>query len=332
MPIDRTQELHNYNKRGNRNSYKKFSPNTSDRSFDIEMGVIGDNSQDLFFKEIEGIRASITKITRYTDDLKRLHTQALTTLYADDGARANRDIEELTIRITEISNSVRRKLKKIGAENEQMANNVSKGNANLRIRTNQVAQLSKKFMDVMRNYQQVQTENKQKHIQQLERQYKIVRPDATQEELEKLREQQGSSLMSQQIFTITNVDDARELLDDMQERHNEIMVLEKSMLELHQLFMDISLLIDQQGDMINTIESQVEQATEYTSNAVVQLKSAVEHQKSVRKKKWYLLIFFLIILAIGGVLLWFYVIQPFLNQRNSQSSNIKTGQNTIVNN
>jgi t-SNARE complex subunit (syntaxin) len=288
------------------------------------MGVIRENADAGFLKQIDVVRGSIRRISEYCDELEKLHRHALTTLYADDAARTSRDIEELTLKVSDKSNGVRRLLKKLGAENEQLATKANRGDADLRIRSNQVAQSTKKFMDIMRRYQDIQTTYKQKCRQQLQRQYKIVRPDASEEELEKVVESKGSSLMSQQIFTIANADDAQQLIEDMQDRHNDIMVLEKSILELHQLFVDMSLLVEQQGDMINTIESQVEQAADYTGQAVVELRSAVQHQKNARKKRWCIIILLLILIAVGGGLLYFYVIQPMFLNKPTTSTKAKS--------
>jgi len=49
----------------------------------------------------------------------------------------------------------------------------------------------------------------------------------------------------------------RQLMSDVQERHDQIRQLETSMLELHQVFLDMSILVADQGDTINSIDNWV---------------------------------------------------------------------------
>lgn len=263
----------------------------------------GYDPTDSFFQEVESVRGEIRHISELIKEMERLHRHALTTLYADEAQRTSRDIEELMHEINSVSKGLRNKLQRIGAENEELARRPSNGNADLRLRTNQVTQLSKKFRDVMFEYQRVQEAYKLKYRQQLQRQYKIVRPDASKEELDAILDADGTTLMAQQLFTVANAADAKRLLGEMNERHDEIMSLEKSVIELHQLFTDLAMLIEQQDDMVNNIETQVTEAAEYTNNAVVELKEAVVHQKSARKKKICLLVFCILVLAIVAIVI-----------------------------
>ena len=45
-----------------------------------------------------------------------------------------------------------------------------------------------------------------------------------------------------------------QLMGDVQTRHNQMRQLEASLLELHQVFLDMSILVNDQGDMINNID------------------------------------------------------------------------------
>lgn len=49
----------------------------------------------------------------------------------------------------------------------------------------------------------------------------------------------------------------QQLMNDVQQRHDQIRQLEASMLELHQVFLDMSILVADQGDTINSIDNWV---------------------------------------------------------------------------
>jgi hypothetical protein len=56
----------------------------------------------------------------------------------------------------------------------------------------------------------------------------------------------------------------RQVLDtlvEIQERHAAVRELEKSLLDLHQIFLDMAVLVEAQGDMLDNIESQARALT-----------------------------------------------------------------------
>jgi syntaxin 1B/2/3 len=55
---------------------------------------------------------------------------------------------------------------------------------------------------------------------------------------------------------------------------------------MHQMFVDMALLVQAQGEIIDNIEVNIKQAKDYVSSGVKQLKSAqVNHEKSRKVKK-----------------------------------------------
>eukprot|EP00873_Tetraselmis_striata_P002570 jgi/Tetstr1/422834/TSEL_013625.t1 len=55
----------------------------------------------------------------------------------------------------------------------------------------------------------------------------------------------------------------KDTLAEIQERHSAVKELERSLLELHQIFMDMAVLVEQQGEMLNNIEAQVAKSVDY---------------------------------------------------------------------
>lgn len=71
--------------------------------------------------------------------------------------------------------------------------------SDMRMRRTQQAKNAKKFIEVMRKYQDMQSMYKGKYKGQLERQYLIVKPGATKEELARLTESDGAAVLTQQV-------------------------------------------------------------------------------------------------------------------------------------
>ncbi len=77
--------------------------------------------------------------------------------------------------------------------------------------------------------------------------------------------------------------EAKRALQDIQDRHADIVKIEKSVIELQQLFMDMSVLVAAQGEMLDHVEIQVNNAVADTEKGVDALKDAVKYQKRSRK-------------------------------------------------
>jgi syntaxin 1B/2/3 len=66
--------------------------------------------------------------------------------------------------------------------------------------------------------------------------------------------------------------------------------IEKSRLDLHQVFLDMAALVEVQGHQLNDIESHVAHASSFVRRGTVELETAREYQKSSRKWACYAVI------------------------------------------
>ena len=69
-------------------------------------------------------------------------------------------------------------------------------------------------------------------------------------------------------------------------KYQDVLTLEQSVAELHQMFLDFALLTEQQGELLDQIEYQVRSAADYIEDANVDVHEAIEYQKKIRKKQW----------------------------------------------
>jgi t-SNARE complex subunit (syntaxin) len=294
MPVDRLSDLMAQRNR------KSYMPPSS--SADLESGlgsdehlVKGQNDMTAFYKSIDIIKYGISKIERNIEDIDHWHKKSLA---AKEEFEANKAAEQIDI--------IMENQTKLAASDNM------NGNSELRIRQTQHGQFTKKFIQLMNNYQSLQINYSAKSKQQLQRQYLIVRPNATDKELDQVVQLEGGQMMASKIFSTGARTDAKKLLHEMQDRHQDILAVEKSIGEMNQLFVEMAVMVEQQQDVINNIEANVGQAADYTQSAKEELKVAVVHQKSLRKKKWIFLIILIIFLAILGVVLFIYVIKPLV--------------------
>jgi syntaxin 1B/2/3 len=94
---------------------------------------------------------------------------------------------------------------------------------------------------------------------------------------------------------------------EIQERHDAVQELERKLLELHQIFLDMSVLVEAQGEMLDNIENQVSKSVDYVHRGQVSLIQARKYQKSSRK--WMCCSLICVLLIACAILL--PVLQPW---------------------
>jgi t-SNARE complex subunit (syntaxin) len=77
-----------------------------------------------------------------------------------------------------------------------------------------------------------------------------------------------------------------------------VLVLEASVAELHQMFLDFALLTEEQGELLDQIEYQVKSASDSIEKGDKDLVEAIAIQISLRKKQCCIIITCLVIIGI----------------------------------
>ncbi|XP_050305151.1 syntaxin-1A isoform X2 [Anthonomus grandis grandis] len=263
---------------------------------DVAVTVEGRDGEFMnqFFQEVEDIREMIDKIQANVEEVKKKHSAILSAPQSDD--KTKQELEDLMSDIKKTANKVRAKLKVIeqGIDNEETTN---KNSADLRIRKIQQSTLSRKFVEVMTEYNRTQTDYRERCKARIMRQLEITGRTTTNEELEEMLEQDNSAVFTQGIIMETQ--QAKQTLADIEARHADIIKLENSIRELHDMFMDMAMLVENQGEMIDRIEFHVEHAVDYVQTATQDTKKALKYQSRARRKK----IMIMICLAILAIII-----------------------------
>lgn len=90
---------------------------------------------------------------------------------------------------------------------------------------------------------------------------------------------------------------SKAVLSEVQSRHIDIKHIEKTIIELHQLFMDMQMMVEQQGETLNQVEqhaettqAEIKQGNTYLTKAIATAKStrAVSSPVFLKKRKVYI--------------------------------------------
>ncbi|KAM4522157.1 syntaxin-7 isoform 1-T1 [Odontesthes bonariensis] len=90
----------------------------------------------------------------------------------------------------------------------------------------------------------------------------------------------------------------------IQERELGIRQLEADITDINDIFKDLGMMVHEQGDMIDSIEANVESADVHVQNATQQLARAADYQRSSRKKMCILMIVLAIAAVVIGLIIW----------------------------
>merc|ERR1712087_1097085 len=117
----------------------------------------------------------------------------------------------------------------------------------------------------MKIYQQAQQRYKTDIKNKVTRQVKVVSPDATEEEIDAVLKSEGGrdALYKKKVLAGSINDEIKTTYAKVAGKYQDVLTLEQSVAELHQMFLDFALLTEQQGALLDQIEHNVTQATDY---------------------------------------------------------------------
>ncbi|XP_076364676.1 syntaxin-1A-like isoform X1 [Tachypleus tridentatus] len=275
----------------------KASQGDDDVSVAVE-DVRGGGYMDEFFQEVEEIRENIEKIQANVEEVKKKHSAILSAPQTDE--KVKQELEDLMADIKKAANKVRTKLK-VMEQNIEQQEQTSMMSADFRIRKTQHSMLSQKFVEVMTDYNKTQTDYRERCKARIQRQLEITGKVTTNEELEDMLETGNPAIFTQGIIMETQ--QAKQTLADIEARHNDIIKLENSIRELHDMFMDMAMLVESQGEMIDRIEYQVEHAKDYIEAAKQDTKKALVYQSKARRKKFYIIILAIVLIGVLALII-----------------------------
>ncbi|KAI4568725.1 hypothetical protein MJG53_014343 [Ovis ammon polii x Ovis aries] len=265
---------------------------------DTTVVVEKDHFMDDFFHQVEEIRNSIAKIAQYVEEVKKNHSIILSA--PNPEGKIKEELEDLNKEIKKTANKIRTKLKSI----EQSFDQDEGGNrtsVELRIRRTQHSVLSRKFVEVMTEFNEAQTLFRERSKGRIQRQLEITGKTTTDDELEEMLESGNPSIFTSDIISDSQI--TRQALNEIESRHKDIMKLETSIRELHEMFMDMAMFVETQGEMINNIEKNVTNAADYVEHAKEETKKAIKYQSKARRKMMFIIICVVILLVILGIIL-----------------------------
>ena len=160
-----------------------------------------------------------------------------------------------------------------------------------RTRTSVVSGLGKKLKDMMDDFQGLRARMHMEYKETVERRYFTITGEKAEEEtIENLISSGESESFLQRAIQEQGRGQIMDTISEIQERHDAVKEIEKNLMELHQVFLDMAAMVEAQGQQLNNIESHVAYASSFVRRGTEQLEDAKEIQKSSRKWTCYAII------------------------------------------
>ncbi|KAJ3850952.1 syntaxin [Lentinula lateritia] len=263
----------------------------------------GTDDMSSFYAEISSLQDSIRTFNENVTRIGELHSRSLNNTDDVSAQRNAAQLDELVADTSALSATLKRRVKAL----ERTAGSGRDG----QIRKQQTALVKSKFVEAIQNYQNVEQQYRTRYKQRMERQFKIVKPDASPEEVKAVvNDDSGGQIFSQALLNSNRYGESRAAYREVQERHEDIKRIEKTLGELAQLFNDANETIQNIETTAATVEKDTEAGLNYTEKAVVSARAA-------RKKRWICFIIILIILAIIGIVVGIEVAQHVNSNKSS---------------
>ncbi|CAG7560557.1 unnamed protein product [Fusarium equiseti] len=248
-------------------------------------------SQQEFLHRVQKLRDEIKGLTNDVDYIGQLHQR---TLSSTDGS-ANHDLEQYVsqtqIRNTAIKDGIK------GLERDLAKTNDSSRTT----KETQLQSLRTFFKSELDKYQSIERDYRQRYRDQIARQYRIVNPDASEEEVQEAANTDwGNEGVFQTALRTNRTGHASSVLGNVRARHSELQRIEQTLSELAILYQELATIVEQQDPVVQAAETNAINTEENMVKGNEQVEVAKKHARNRRKLKWWCaLVVLLIIIAIA---------------------------------
>jgi len=234
-----------------------------------------------FIPNTRTILTSIKKMETNINQIRSLREFIIKEARGDKELATNERVQKIIGETTDYQKNINDSLKEMADTVDEAQNDFEK-EPEYRVMRTIHSTLLFKFKDVLISFQKSQTEYKQAMQSKLKRQIAIVKPEASEEEIDSLAKdpEQAMKMVSDQISGKVHRK-LQNAVDDIQNKYKLILKLENSVEEVYQLTLNLNILISTQGEQLNSIERNLEEANDYMFKAEGNLKLAKKwHQKT----------------------------------------------------
>nr|7Q83_B Chain B, Protein SSO2 [Saccharomyces cerevisiae S288C]7Q83_D Chain D, Protein SSO2 [Saccharomyces cerevisiae S288C] len=228
-----------------------------------------------FMNKINSINANLSRYENIINQIDAQHKDLLTQVSEEQEMELRRSLDDYISQATDLQYQLKADIKDAQRDGLHDSNKQA-----------QAENCRQKFLKLIQDYRIIDSNYKEESKEQAKRQYTIIQPEATDEEVEAaINDVNGQQIFSQALLNANRRGEAKTALAEVQARHQELLKLEKTMAELTQLFNDMEELVIEQQENVDVIDKNVEDAQQDVEQGVGHTNKAVKSARKARKNK-----------------------------------------------
>lgn len=237
-----------------------------------------------FFDQVNEINSLISNGKANVKQINTVMEKALQATTQEKQREVSGELNALVEETNKEVKAVKEKLEDLEEQLNKEKNSAGGQGKTREIRVNMQNQLLKKHQALVRDFQQAQQAFKEALQAQQVREMRLLMPGLSESEVKQRVEAGETSavLVAQQIAGTHAL--LLDELDAIKSKHQDILRLERGVADCHQMMQEIALLVDQQGEMLDSIEINVHNAKNYVKKAESQLINARKAQS--KGQRW----------------------------------------------
>ncbi|CAL1382809.1 unnamed protein product [Linum trigynum] len=230
--------------------------------------------------EMESIRGILSRLQETNEESKSLHKPEKLKSFRD---KINSDVMAVLKKAKAIKTQLE-DMDRANAANRRLSG-FKEGTPIYRTRVAVTNGLRKKLKELMVDFQGLRQRMMTEHQETVGRRYFTVTGEYPDEEVidKIISDGHGGEEFLKRAIQEHGRGKVLETVVEIQDRHDAAKEIERSLLELHQVFMDMAVMVETQGEKLDDIEHHVLNASHYVKDGTKELKTAKDYQKSGRK-------------------------------------------------
>lgn len=242
-----------------------------------------DSNPDLdgILQQAQRIRLEIQQIQNDIGELKEVNFQTLNRTSFPDVTK--RDSNAIGMDIKRRGESVLQQLHGMNDLRGQLEDQRGSSDPAARVARTQYRYLSTALREVMFSYNEAEMSHSEACKRHIQRQMEVVGREVSETELEEMMEGEEPRLFSIQVGGQT----ARSALVSIESRQRELQELERRIQGIQELFLDVAVLVEEQGVGVENIERNVQNAEVTVQEGTFQLDRALASDKNNPFKKMF---------------------------------------------
>lgn len=243
-----------------------------------------------FLERVNFAKEQIRQLTAAIQSIATLHQRALNSTDSSLSQQLEATVTDTQLKNTQIRDSI----KYLEADTLKTQDPAQRG-----FKSRQVILLKNQFDAELKSYQQEELAYRQRYRDQIARQYRIVNPEASEDEVRQASDMEwGNEGVFQTALKSNRTGQASSVLGAVRARHNELQRIEATLTDLAAMFADMAQLVEAQEDVVVQTEENAQKTVDHVDAANEQITKATVSARNRRRWKWYCLWISILIIII----------------------------------